>query len=63
MCDKTIPPREQGATIASVFPSATDLGVGFPIGLNCVFLGTLLAFPLLLAVFPAEVFLDPSEVS
>ena len=36
--------------------------MGFPIGLNRVFLGAFLALVLLLAVFTRVVFLDPGEV-
>jgi len=44
-------------TVAFVLPSATGLGVRFPIWLNGVPFWALLALPLLLAVFPAEVLL------
>jgi len=36
--------------------------MGFPIWLNCIFLGALVTFPLLLTVLSAEVLLDPSQV-
>jgi len=37
--------------------------VGFPIRLNGVFLRTLVAFPLLLAVLSAKVLLNPSQIT
>jgi hypothetical protein len=56
-------PREQSPTVAFVLPSATNLGMGFPIRLYRVLLRTLIAFPLLLAVFPTEMFLYPREIA
>ena len=62
MRDEAIPPREQSATIAFILSGTANLGVSLPIGLNRVFLRALVAFPLLLAVLPAEVLLDPRQV-
>ena len=53
-------PWEEGSTVTSVLPSATGFGVSFPIWLNCILLGALVTFPLLLTVLSAEVLLDPS---
>lgn len=37
--------------------------MGLPIGLHGVFLRALVAFPLLLAMFPAEVLLYPGQIA
>lgn len=37
--------------------------MGFPIRLDCVFLGAPVALPLLLAVFPAEMLLYSGEIA
>lgn len=59
---KRVKPREQSATIAFILSGTANLGVSLPIGLNRVFLRALVAFPLLLAVFSAEVLLNPREI-
>ena len=56
-------PREQSPTIAFVLPSATNLGMGFPIGLYSVLLQTLITFPLLLTMFSTEMLLYPCEIA
>lgn len=63
MRDKAISPGEQSPTIAFVFSGATNLRMGLPIGLNGVLFGTLVAFPLLLAVLSAEVLLNSGEIA
>jgi len=56
-------PVKQSPTIAFILASATDFGVSFPIGLNGVFLRTLVAFPFLLAVLSAKVLFNPSQIT
>lgn len=56
-------PREKSATIAAILASAAGLRMSLPIRLDCVLLRALLAFPFLLAMFPAIVLLDPGEVT
>ena len=54
---------EQSPTIAFALPSATNLGMGFPIGLYSVLLQTLITFPLLLTMFSTEMLLYPCEIA
>lgn len=56
-------PGEDGTTVTFVFPSTTDLGMGFPVRLNSVSLGAFFTFPFLLAVFSRVVLLDASEIT
>ena len=56
-------PREQSPTIAFVLPSATNLGMGFPIRPYRVLLRALIAFPLLHAMFHTEMLLYPREIA
>lgn len=63
MCNKTIPPGKRSSTIALILSSSTNLGVRLPIGLHGVFLGAFIAFPLLLAVFSAEMLLNSGEIA
>ena len=56
-------PGEESPTIAFVLPSATNLGMGFPIGLYSVLLQTLITFPLLLTMFSTEMLLYPCEIA
>ena len=56
-------PREKSAAVASVFSSATSLGMGLPIRLHGIPLGTFLALPLLLAVLSRVVLFDAGEVT
>lgn len=63
MGDEAISPGEYSAAVAFVFSSPTSLGMSLPIRLNCILLGAPLALPLLLAMLPAEVLLDPSQVA
>lgn len=60
---KTIPPGKQSPTITTILASSASFHVGFPVGLNCVFLGAPLALILLLAMLPAEMFLDSGEIT
>lgn len=61
--DEAVSPREKSATIAAILASAAGLRMSLPIRLDCVLLRALLAFPFLLAMFPAIVLLDPGEVT
>lgn len=63
MRDKTIPPGEQGAAVASVLSGAASFHMRLPIGLHGVILRATFAFPLFLAVFSAEVLFDAGEVT
>lgn len=56
-------PREDGATITFVLPSAASLGVSLQIRLHCILFRAFLTFPFLFAVFSEEVLLDASEIS
>nr|GMD38373.1 hypothetical protein CR513_16880 [Ipomoea batatas] len=51
------------SAVTSILPSATSLGMGFPIRLHGVAFRALVAFPLLLAVFPAEVLLYSASMA
>lgn len=62
-CKKKCKPRKESSTIASILLTTANLGMSFPIRLNSVTLGALLALIFLLAVFPTKVFLDPSEIT
>jgi len=55
-------PWEKSSTVTSVLPSATGLGVSFPIWLNCIPLWALDTFPLLLTMFSAKMLLDSCQV-
>ncbi len=56
-------PREESATVTSVFSSTTGLGMGFPIRLHSISLRALFTLPLLLAVLTRVVLFDACEVS
>lgn len=56
-------PGKYGATVAFVFTGTAGFLVGFPIRLDSVSLRALVAFPFLLAMFAAVVFLDAGEVT
>lgn len=62
MCNKTIPPRKEGATITLVLLSATNLHMSLPIRLNSILLRAFVAFPLLLAVLSTEMLLNSSQI-
>ena len=56
-------PGEDGSTVTLILSGSTSLGMSLPIRLHCIFLRTLLALPLLLAMLAAEVPLNGSDVA
>ena len=56
-------PGKECSTVTFVLPGSASFRVSFPVRLNCVFLRTLLALPLLLAMFSTEMFFYPSKVA
>lgn len=60
MNNKTILPGEERPTRALVLAGAANPNMGLPISAHSVPFRALVALPLLLAVFPAIVLLDPS---
>lgn len=63
MSNEAIPPRKHRAAVTFILSGTANLGVSFPIRLNCIFLGAFLAFPLLLTVLSAEVLFNSGEIT
>lgn len=53
-------PGKKSTTVTFILPSTTSLRMGFPIGLNSIFLRTFVTLPFLLTVLPAKMLLDAS---